>query len=116
MIFDSDSQLLTSFSANKIRNAIEDMVHNILSTKEIYLKYRIYERKKNNTLTTLHNKHVINWLYTIRCECGSGGLKFVESVLQNIRYTLKREMDERQFEYVKLIFDTCVTLRNLYKC
>lgn len=114
MLFDNDSLLIRSDLVSRIRNAARDLATGDLTTDEIYLKYRLYLKSDRMTAEALMNKHVINWLYTIRCEIGEGGLRYVDNILQQLRYTLKRDLTEEQFEYVKLIIDCFFIQRNLY--
>lgn len=100
-MYDEMSEYLT----DKLRRIVKKIIPEI-DKAEYYRKYRLYLPMKDwMTETQIIDKHVTNWLYTIKCETGSSGLKYIDTVLFALKKTLDRDMDELQYLYVKtLIF------------
>ena len=82
---------------------------------DLYIKYYLYVPPKKLQGIQSMTKHIINWLYTVRCESGATGLRYINIVLNALSRTLRRDLNDLQKEYVFGLIDIFHAERNLYK-
>lgn len=112
---DDRETFLTKAQVKKMRDILEELVKNDVDLEKFYLKNLFKKSGENLCEKTILNQHCISWLYTVRCEIGFGGLKYIENCLWRLKYTLDRELEDIEFEYTKLLLSILFELRNLYK-
>ncbi len=91
-----DSDFLTAGIIKRLSNVASEIITDIDKT-QYYIKYKLY--MPSNSI----NKHIINWLYTVKCESGASGMRFIDIVLWGLKNTLKRNLDDVQFAYIKAL-------------
>lgn len=114
MLHETDDNITTKYTGNKLRKATNELCSNNVDLDDFYLNYSLHEKCYRSSFPTVMARHCVNWLYTVRCECGSGGLRFINIVLKAIQDTMHRELTDMQYSFVKIIFDLFVEQRNLY--
>lgn len=114
MLHETDDNILTKYNGHKIKKATIELCGNNVDLDDFYINYSLHEKCYRSSYETVMARHCINWLYTVRCECGSGGLRYINIVLQAIQDTMHRELTNIQYSFTKIIFDLFIEQRNLY--
>ena len=114
MFVDTHNSSVGYTSFQRLRNAARELIRPI-DTDEFYIKYKLYIPPKKLQGIQKMNKHIINWLYTVKCESGVSGLRYINIVLKALVKTLRRDLDSLQQEYVCGLIDIFHAQRNLYK-
>ncbi len=111
----ADSEaIFTKAQTYKLKEVITELSDVYVDLKVFYLKNNLHKKPNKFSEKYLMNCHCINWLYTLRCEYGQGGIKFIEKTLWALKHTLERNLDDVQFEYVKLMISILLEVRTLY--
>lgn len=113
MTYDKNDELISVTTIYKLRQLVNDLIYlNNFDADEIYLKYCLNLRFKDARSTM--RAHVFDWLYTVRCELGSGGLIFINTVLSALGQTMRRNITDVQFAYSKLLLDIFIKERKKF--
>lgn len=115
MLHEFDDSILTKNNGVKMKRAAHELCREDVNLNDFYLEYNLHQKSCKGLATTKMANHCVNWLYTVRCECGYGGIKYINIVLKALKDTMHRHLDEMQYAFCKIIFDMYIDLRNLYK-
>ena len=77
-------------------------------TDVLYQKYRLSSPNKKII------KHIINWLFTVKCESNATGIRYIDMVLWALKRTLSRDLDDIQFSYIKGLIQIFLIERKQY--
>lgn len=114
MLIDTQNCNVGYTSIQRLRNIARELIPRI-NTEDFYIKWQLYVPPTKLQGAQRMNKHIINWLYTVKCESGASGLKYINIILKALIKTLKRDLNELQEEYVYALIDIFHAERNLYK-
>ena len=95
------------WSLYRLKDTVSELVE-ARYTDVLYQKYRLSSPNKKII------KHIINWLYTIKCESNAYGLRYIDIVLWALQNTLKRNLDDLQFSYTKALIQLFLIERKQY--
>ena len=75
-----DIEDIKAWSLQKFRSVAREIIPEI-NRENFYTKYKLYLPINSLQDRQRDNHHVVNWLYTIKCETNASGLKFIDIVL-----------------------------------
>lgn len=114
MLIDTLDSAVGNTSIQRLRTVARELIPRI-NTEDFYIKWQLYVPPTKLHGVQKMNKHIINWLYTVKCESGACGLRYINIILKALIKTLKRDLNELQEEYVYALIDIFHAERNLYK-
>ena len=72
-------------------------------------------KRLNINESQMMTNHIQNWLFTIKCETDTSGIRYIEIVLRSLQKTLKRDIDDLQYDYVKALISIFLSEYKKYK-
>ncbi len=114
-VTDDEDAIITHAQVVKFRDVISQLAKPDVDLERYYIVNNMYKKPAENLKEKyILNLHCINWLYTIRCEQGRGGLRYIENCLWALKRTLDKFLEPIEFEYVKMLISILFEVRNLY--
>ncbi len=111
-----DNEILPDGVYRKFLIVTKDMINlQVADTDDYYYSHRMHVYNPNMKPLQIYNRHIMNWLFTIKCETCTTGLRYIEIVLQALKRTLDSNMNEIQFAYVKMLLYLFLRQYKIYK-